>query len=326
MDLFSKIDWRHLKSIITDIELILNNYHEEDAKDKIELTKLFYEIERELALVKKPLNLPNLNSYIDTDSVIKSFKSTPINKDIFDKDNFTYDDFHRQNDYQYWLLIFLLLKNNNIRENKLTLYEIIEEFVGRVKNTSFTWRDIELTGSGATRCRTNIRFAYDDLKKAGLVNLYDRQHKNSWTLTYLGFFIAASFCLNPVDKNKSPFSKTITRFYQSTFYFRMNKFIWERIDKLTQPAYFNSLVKYLNLENLGLKELIKGPEIFNDYNAFVFLLQKKYETNSKREKALGVYLKEINAKYSLDEYMKELSLKFNAEAFFDSLIKAANKD
>ena len=120
MDLFSKIDWQHLKSIVTDIELILNNYHGEDAKDKIELTKLFYEIERELALVKKPLNLPNLNSYIDSDSVLQSFKSTPIYKDIFDKDNFTYDDFHRQNDYQYWLLIFLLLKNNNIRENNLT--------------------------------------------------------------------------------------------------------------------------------------------------------------------------------------------------------------
>ena len=287
MDLFSKIDWQHLKSIVTDIELILNNYHEEDAKDKIELTKLFYEIERELALVKKPLNLPNLNSYIDSDSVLQSFKSTPVNKDIFDKDNFTYDDFHRQNDYQYWLLIFLLLKNNNIRENKLTLYEIIDEFVGRVKNTSFTWRDIELTGSGATRCRTNLRFAYDDLKKIGLVNLYDRVHKKSWTLTYLGFFIAASFCFNPVDKNKEPFSKHIKRFHQSTFYFRLNKFIWERIKELSdQVIILIQLVKYLKIESLGLKELEKGPEIFNNYYLFAFFITGKITNRSKKRKSL----------------------------------------
>ena len=321
MDSYTKIDWKHLKSIISDIELIINNYHDEDAKDKIELLNLFYQVEKELASVKEQLSLPYINSSISSASVIKSIIETPSNRNVILRDEITYDEYFRQNDYQYWLLIFLLLKNNSIREMNLTLYEIIDEFIDRVKNESFTWKDIEFTGSGATRCKTNIRFAYDDLKKVGLVNLYDKVHKKSWTLTFIGFFVAASYCFEPVDQNKTPFTKNITRFYQSTYYFRLNPFIWERIEKLSKPDYFLNLVYKLNLESLGLKELETGPEIFGTYFNYSFSLQKEFNTERKREKALYGFLNHLNEKYSLDNYMKELSLKFDAEAFFKELIE-----
>lgn len=325
MDLFFNVDWNKMKIIIGDIEQIAYNYNDESAKDKIELTKLFYQVERDLASVKQQLQLPNLNPLIFTESVVSSLNHTPTNKDIFDKDNFQYDDFFRQNDYQYWLLVYLLLKNNEIREKKSTLYEIIDNFVSSIKDKSLTWRDIEYTGSGATRCKTNLRFAYNDLKKIGLVNLYEKKYKTSWSLTYLGFFIATSFCLNPVDKEKSPFAKKLTRFNQSTFYFKINKHIWERINELSNPGYFNSLIQYLGLESLGLKELEKGPKIFNNFYQHVTDLYKKRISVSKKEQMLNEYLEEVNQKYSLQDYMDDLTTKFNAEAFFAELIKKSNQ-
>lgn len=325
MDLFFNVDWQDLKNIIDDINQIAYNYHQDDAKDKIELTKLFYQIEKDLASVKKQLNLPNLNSYIYSESVLKSFKKTPVDKNIFE-DLIVYDDFLRQNDYQYWLLIFLLMKNNEIRQKNLTLYQIIDEFILRIKDESFTWRDIEFTGSGATRSKTNLRFAYNDLKKIGLVNLYDRRHKQSWSLTFLGFFIAASFCFDPADKRKPPFSKKITRFYQSTYYFAINKAIWERVNQLTKLPYFLQLVSRLSLDSLGLIELEKGPTIFDGYYERVSELHEGRISEKNRERGLKKYLEELNNKYPLEQYMQELSLKFDAEAFFSELIKKVNSN
>lgn len=323
MDLFSNIDLTKLKIIISDVKLIIENYNDVNAKDKLELLKLLYEIEKELTKVKTQFELPSLNSEIDSNSVIYSFANTPSDKKVFD-DLSVYDDFFRQNDYQYWLLIFLLIKNNDIRQKNLTLFQIIDEFVSRVKEESFTWRDIELTSTGATRCKTNLRFAYNDLKKIGLVNLYDQNHKQSWSLTYLGFFLAASFCFNPEDKHLNPFSKTITRFHQSTYYFKVNKVIWQRVKNLSNPAPFIQLVSRLKLNSLGLPELEKGPEIFNDYYEYVTELHSGDMTKEEREKSLDNYLEALNKNYPLEYYMEELSLKFDAEAFFSELIQKVN--
>ncbi len=320
MILFPKINWNNIRNIISDMELIAKNYKSNDAKDDIEITNLIYQVEKEFFVIKKALSLPSINSGFSSASVITSFHGTPKTKNVF-KEPHIYNNYFRENDYQYWLLIFLLMKNNEIREKKLSLFEIIDIFIDRIKEDSFTWRDIENTGSGATRCRTNLRFAYDDLKKVGLVYLHDKKHKNSWTLTFLGFFLAASFCLFPMDKNKQPLSRRIMRFYQSTYYYRINRCIWDRIHKLSNAEYFQNIVSILALDDLGLPHLINGPQIFKNYYGFIFGLDKIKDKKKVKNKALANYLEELNSDI-LANYMSELSVKFNAEAFLTDIINS----
>lgn len=324
MDLFSEIDRQKLKRIIDEIDEKFYNFNSNNDQDKIYLIEKIYQIESEFAIIKNKLELPILNSSIVSNSVVKSFRETPITKSVFGNREFSSSDFLRQNDYQYWLLIFLLIKNNEIRNKNLTLFEIIDQFIEKVKDKSFTWRDIEITGSGVTRCKTNLRFTYDDLKRIGLVNLYDNKYKKSWTLTFLGFFLAVSFCYKPADKYRQPFTNHITKFMQSTYYYKINTLIWERINQLSEPKYFNDLVKKLSIENLGLPELKSGPEIFSQYYNFIKSIETDITDKAKRKKVLARFLDELNQKYSLDEYMNSLSYKFDMESFQKGIKKVYN--
>lgn len=320
MDFFFNIDWQQLKNLVNDLELLCYNTPEYNGKSKLELTKLLYLIESDLTEIKTKLNLPLINSSIRSESVVKSFQRIEEYSQIFQEHDIIFNNFLRQNDYQYWLLIFLLLKNNEIRSKNLSLYQIIDEFISRIQSESFNLEDIEYTGSGATRCITNIRFAFNDLKELGLVSLYDRENKNSWTLTFVGFFIAASFCLYPVDKDEKPLSKKLTHFHQSTYYHKINRFLLDRTKDLSNPEYFKNIVHEIKLDSLKLKELERGPEIFEDYYKSLISIFEKEKNDKARTKKLADYLKILDTKYPLSKYMEELSLKYDAEAFLNELI------
>lgn len=319
MDIFFNIDWQRLKNLVNDLENIAYNTDSFNGKAKLELTNLIYQVESDLTSIKTKLNLPKLNPYITSNSVLNSFKRVDEYKDLFEQENITFNNYFRQNDYQYWLSIFLLMKYNEIIEKRLSLFEIIDLFLERIKDKSLNLEDIELTDSGATRCKTTLRFTIYDLKNIGLLNIYDAEHNKSWTLSFFGFFVAASFCLDPIDNERKPLSSKITRFNQSTWYFKINKHIWERINQLTTHNYWAQLIGRITRDNLTLENLKSGPEIFKEYLDKIKEMENTTLSDKRKFKELGSFLEELNEKYNLDSYMKDLSSKYDAEAWFEEI-------
>ena len=324
MDLFFNVDWNELKGNFGNLVRIASGSSPISPKEKLDLLRLFYLVEADLAEVKTKLKLKNLNPAIRSESVISSLALTGQEEDLFGNKRASPKSHFRPNDYQYWLLVFLLLRHNDIMSGSLTLYQIIDDFVSRGKDASFGWPDIELTKSGATRCKTNLRFTFFHLKSIGLVNLYDPSHKDSWTLTFLGFFVAASICMEPFDSNRDPLSNHITRSNESSYYHRINSKILNRIHWLTEPVNFRKLVGALSVESLGLRPLQEGPEIFRGYYDFFADRLPKIKAKQRRERELESLLKELENRFKLDEYMKHLSARFSAEKFFGDLIKGVN--
>lgn len=275
--------------------------------------KLIYIIETEFFKIKNRHKIPFINPSIISDNVVDSISKVSI--DILRNSCL------KANDYQFWLLGFLLLKNKKIRDNHLSLYQIIDEFIVKIQNKSFTWEDVEYTGSGATRCKTNIRFAYNDLKDLGMVYLYDKSHKNSWSLTFMGFFLAVSFCIDKLEGDVDILSDKIYRFKLSSFYHKINKYLLDRIYRLSQSNYFFQIVSRIKKDSLNLPELEKGPEIFAYYSNYMNTEYANQNNETQRNKSLSEFLKTINLKYPLDKYMEELTLRFNAEEFFNNILK-----
>lgn len=296
----NKTDWNYLKILIDDLKTIFSD-KDVNERAKAEIIKLIYEIETEFFNIKDKFNLNRLNTSIISKSVINSF-------------NYKKPKALSSSDYQYYLLGYLLLKNNEIRKKHLTLFKIIDDFIKRIANESFTWQDIEITGSGATRCKTNLRFAFNGLKSLGLVNLYDREHKKSWSLTFLGFFLAANFCLFCKKDDSYILNKKINNEYISSSI--VNAKVFSGLQEFLHEKNFKKIIMTLKFESLGLKNLEKGEEIFNKYNEYIKNEYSLSNNDRIRKESLTDFLDELNKKYSLEEYMSEISLKFKAEEFF----------
>lgn len=307
------INWNNLNICLNNLKLTINNSNVKDDSTRGEIMKLIYIIETEFFKIKNRHKIPFINPSIISDNVVDSISKVSI--DILRNSCL------KANDYQFWLLGFLLLKNKKIRDNHLSLYQIIDEFIVKIQNKSFTWEDVEYTGSGATRCKTNIRFAYNDLKDLGMVYLYDKSHKNSWSLTFMGFFLAVSFCIDKLEGDVDILSDKIYRFKLSSFYHKINKYLLDRIYRLSQSNYFFQIVSRIKKDSLNLPELEKGPEIFAYYSNYMNTEYANQNNETQRNKSLSEFLKTINLKYPLDKYMEELTLRFNAEEFFNNILK-----
>lgn len=324
MDLFFNIDWNNLKANFDKLLGLSYDSAVGDPKTRRNVLKALYFMEADFEQIKRKLNLVRLDASITSESVNRSL-SWQNQGELFPKSELPRSgEYLRENDYQYWFLIYLLLRHNDIISKDLKRYEIVGDFVDRVKDNSFIWEDIELLKSGQPRCLVNLGFMFSDLKKVGLVNLYDSGSDESWTLTYLGFFVAASLCVDPLDKEKKPFSDRITRFGESTYYNKINSAILQRTSLLSGRDYFLNLVRRMQLESLDLKELERGPEIFGGYYNFFTVEMEKLKRANEKEEALSAFLSELDEQYDLSKYMKELSEKFNAEKFFGELMKGAN--
>lgn len=296
-------------------------------QEKHKMMHVIYTLENNLGQIKADYYLQHLDSSIISDSVSESF-FREIRKQkqsgLFKEDKtYEFRDYLRGLDYQYWFLIFLLLKNNEILDQKIILHQIIDKFIDRIKNDSFKYEDIMIMSSGATRCKTNLRFAVNSLRKAGLINYYDENHKQSWTLTYLGFFTAASFIKDPDEKRKDVFSKKISRITESSWIFDLDPFIKNRIYQLAEPGYFLELIEYLEIGSLGLSMLEKGYEIFGNYREFFeqHVENLAYRKADKEfQKICEKFIQEQSKRYDLPGFMRELAMKFKAEEFFRDLM------
>ncbi len=309
---------------------------------KRERMKLLYLFETELEKIKQENNLPNLNNSINSRSVSNSFiKKTYVDwKGQLDVKTRPY---LKTTDYQYWLLVFLLLSYYRIAKNVPKQYEVVDLFINRYKNVSFSYRDIELTKSGQTRCKTNIKFAFADLVRLGLVNPFSVMKEARWSLTYLGFILAVSIILDPDRLRRSAFSRFITpvkienyhRMYSeidksfpwsstlSSGYNPIDPFLLFRISQLRDIKYFNKIIKRAELEYLNAPILKEGSKIFSKYYGYV--IENLGEKLSKEISLRNISLRydQLDVEYKFYKFLKIISEELDAEAFLTNLIKSA---
>jgi hypothetical protein len=142
--------------------------HNKDAKDPKILNSQVFEFQSFMAakLEKIDLNL-RINPSIISTEITDSFKRSdqPISAN------------------EYCLSFFDFL--NYKKKEKLELFELIDQFI-QAHLSELTWRDIVITATGATRCKTNIRFALDQLRGIGLIKHLDENNKRSFTPSIVG--------------------------------------------------------------------------------------------------------------------------------------------
>jgi hypothetical protein len=186
--------------------------------------------------------------------------------------------------------------------------------------------DIEKTKSGATRCITNSQFAFNALHDLGLVHLYTnmklsrKKEKQSWRLTLFGFFVAASFCIEPIDVEKEPCSNRITRLPIGGGYFaRFSNEIIVRIEEFHKRNLFEKVLSFLEDNNLSFKNLDK---IYNSLEKYIELVHR-----SKRDKfPQAKFVQEINNLLDSlyyqgmdQEYYSEMTEYFDTKAFIQQI-------
>lgn len=283
---------------------------------------LIYLIEGELEQIKAKHHLTSYNAKIFSERISKSFFW--VNRDIFNNEDSELERSISEMDYQYWLLVYLLTHFNELYKQQCNLFEIIDRFIDFHKEKSLTFADIAITASGATRCKTNLRFAISALKEMGLVKLYEKDEKEkSWMLTYLGFFTAASICIKPDTRRNDPMVSGISDFHVSRL-FKLDHWLLERMIKLGDHEFFKHILDVVAEDVLDFKELHKGHEIFAEYTAFVRELGARKIDKPKQVREfdeLKEFLSMLESEKRLNEYMTELSDKFNSDAFVERLLK-----
>lgn len=121
-----------------------------DKNEPIWVNERLYQLEVFLAELRKGKdNNRRLDITINSPSILRSFRQNSFEP-------------YKPEDYQYCLLHHLALKF----EPGKSLYRFVDSFVETYKS-NFRWTDIVITSSGATRCKTNIRFALNTLRYWG---------------------------------------------------------------------------------------------------------------------------------------------------------------
>lgn len=268
---------------------------------------LIYRVEGEIEKIKIRHGLGAYNAAIYSDRIAKSFYW--VERDIFDNEVSEIDMAIGEIDYQYWVLIFLFnnLKDLNTREH--SLIELIDRFIDLHKEKSLTFADVAITASGATRCKTNLRFAFSTLKEMGLIRLHEKDDKVPGSLlTFTGFFLAASILLDPDPKRDNPLTGGIPQMHV-TRVLKLDNWLLQRIETLGKKEYFEKITEKLLTES-PLVEQVKGmEEVFYKYATFCSdLASRKMESPG--------YTKEIA---ELREFLTGLEKEYNLLALANGL-------
>lgn len=152
-----------------------------------------FEFQSHIAKQMKDLNLNLvLNPEIHSKSITSSFG--------YDIPAFS------PNDYCFSFFDFLNVRRND----RLELYQLIDSFL-ELHKEEMTWKDIVITASGATRCRTNLRFALERLRRIGLIRKFDKDGKRVVTPTIQGEIVFFYWRKQLADENlktKTPYDHT----------------------------------------------------------------------------------------------------------------------
>lgn len=233
------------------------------------------------------------------------------------------DDYFRPEDYEKHFLVYSLIKHNDI--SRQSLIQIIDGFFRYPKiRHNLKFRDIQRTGTGSVRCKTNLRFALFYLREYGLINYFEKG-KRSWSLTLPGFLIAASFCLSKADFAPTAYEFNLTRLdrtnflYYSHFDVRISNAINDLCDLKNLDRVF-AFVDELNKDN-DLKDITH--KIFQDYKYFLERINEEKENNEKYQKyfirKMEEFISEHNRTYKIDFFKSRFSDLINADRFFKEL-------
>lgn len=141
-----------------------------DKGNSIQVNKSLYELESFLVNLRKEEGAnERIDTTIEAPNILLTFEKSSV------------ANAYTPNDYQYYLLHHLAMEYHPDK----SLYNLIDSFVEKYK-TGFSRSDIIITNIGATRCKTNIRFALNNLRYWGLVINHDEKKKRSWSPSLLG--------------------------------------------------------------------------------------------------------------------------------------------
>jgi hypothetical protein len=145
--------------------------------ESININEEIFKIQHHLALNlnKYQINL-ELNPHIYSDNIMKSFKWEAQKVQPYSKE-----------DYET-AFYFHIVKNYSVGKE---LRDYIEDFI-ELNKEKLRYTDIVITETGATRCKTNIRFSVDTLRKRFLL-LKRSNAKRSLLPTIHGLLFVASF-------------------------------------------------------------------------------------------------------------------------------------
>jgi len=249
------------------IKAIIKTFVEENIDSSISIrenfgehflaNKAIFEIESYLVELR---NLYQVNERIDTSITSKNIM------DSIDGRNFknAFTPFN----YEYNFLFHLAGNYNKTK----SLNTLINSFINEYKE-HFTLADIVITASGATRCKTNIRFALNNLRDSGLVISKDKNDKRSWSPSLIGLVVLLNsrFCTlpSPADASKEiTLSQYIQKLDNKTFEFADRNQLQFSISQIKQPGYIYNFLTWQNEIALDIEEKKVLDDLLNKFVDF----------------------------------------------------------
>jgi len=88
------------------------------------------------------------------------------------------------------------------------LYELVDGFIQQFKS-QLRLPDIIITKTGATRCKTNTRFAVDSLRDLGLILSRDKDDNRTWGPSIAGLIVLINIRLFHADLHNAQYFKSV---------------------------------------------------------------------------------------------------------------------
>lgn len=275
-----------------------------------------------LSLLKLDTLLTRMKYMQDMPELDTSLLNTDMIKDSFI--NAKSDEYFRPEDYQIHFLVYSLLKHNDIANQNLI--QIIDGFFKyRKVRRNLKFRDIERTGTGSVRCKTNLRFAIFQLRSFGLIN-YHEKSKRSWSLTLPGFLIAIALCVKKGGTSSYAFGFDIRRMYRSYYraYGNFDVRIVSIVNYFCKEENLNWVFDFVDdlSPDKNMKQITR--DIFLSYRDFLI---KARENNGFANFSTKKYFLSMNefmqvqkTKNVIDVFKAGFSDLINADRFFNELI------
>lgn len=216
------------KTLSSFIKESINENKRIDLKDGTEtnINKAIYEIQNHFTneLLKHNINT-QLNPQIKSESIINSFTQTIPTP-------------HPKEHYAYTFLKYLC-KNF---QPTIEVNEYIDDFLKEHKE-QLTWNDLVITKTGATRCKTNIRFAIDYLRILMLVRTKTKEDKRTVCPSVLGFLTVLYFqYLNKENSSSIHSEAIISQNGYRDFHTGLNS--------LKDPQNIKNFLEYINKDKV----------------------------------------------------------------------------
>jgi len=229
-----------LNTFIDERQILNKIKYDKDGKEYI-LNSEIFELESYFIQKKREFNInQRIDNSIVSDNIFQNF-------DLIEAEHA-----FKAIDYQFNFLYFLA---KEYKPNK-DLVEIIDSFI-QFYSKQLTLADLIITKSGATRCKTNIRFALNGLRDLGLILSRDRYNKRSWEPSILGLLTLINVAINKsILSSKSYYKEFLTlKFYSDRLRFLPKEYqqdptLVNSIQMFDEPTYIHSFLSNPIFTNL----------------------------------------------------------------------------